>query len=60
VAPLSDALPAVAGLDRIWLLQYSGSGQSKKETDVHTLSLHGFHVADTTLVNRTRIIEMTR
>ncbi|MDJ0337517.1 glycosyltransferase family 39 protein [Cryobacterium sp. PH31-O1] len=60
VAPLSDVLPAVAGLDRIWLLQYSGSGESRRETDVQTLTLQGFHVAEATLVNRTRIIEMTR
>ncbi|TFD57347.1 hypothetical protein E3T39_15245 [Cryobacterium suzukii] len=60
VAPLTDALPAVADLDRIWLLQYSGSGDSKRETDVRTLTLQGFHVAQSTLVNRTRIIEMTR
>ncbi len=60
VTPLADVLPAAMDLDRIWLLQYSGSGQSRKETDVRTLRLHGFHVAETTLVNRTRIIEMTR
>ena len=60
VAPLTDVLPTVSGLNRIWLLQYSGSGDSQRETDVHTLSLQGFHVAETTLVNRTLIIEMTR
>ncbi|TFC25520.1 hypothetical protein E3O25_13020 [Cryobacterium sp. TMT1-3] len=60
VAPLSDVLPAITDLNRIWLLQYSGSGESRRETDVHTLTLQGFHVAETTLVNRTRIIEMTR
>ena len=60
VAPLTDVLPAVTDLDRIWLLQYSGSGQSRRETDVRTLTLQGFHVAETTLVNRTRIIEMKR
>jgi len=60
VAPLADVPSAVAGLDRIWLLQYSGSGESQRETDVHTLQRQGFHVAETTLVNRTRIIEMTR
>ncbi|WP_146071178.1 glycosyltransferase family 39 protein [Cryobacterium sp. Y57] len=60
VEPLTDALPAVTTLDRVWLLQYSGSGDSKRETDVRTLTLQGFHVAQSTLVNRTRIIEMTR
>ena len=60
VAPLSDVLPTVADLDRIWLLQYAGSGQSRRGTDVQTLTLQGFHVAETTLLNRTRIIEMTR
>ncbi|TFB71162.1 hypothetical protein E3O06_12330 [Cryobacterium glaciale] len=60
VAPLTDVLPAVTDLDRIWLLQYSGSGDSRRGTDVQTLTLQGFHVAETTLVNRTRIIEMTR
>jgi len=60
VAPLADMPSAVAGLDRIWLLQYSGSGESQRETDVHTLQRQGFQVAETTLVNRTRIIEMTR
>ncbi|TFD86827.1 glycosyltransferase family 39 protein [Cryobacterium serini] len=60
VAPLSNVLPTVADLDRIWLLQYSGSGESRRGTDVRTLTLQGFHVADTTLLNRTRIIEMTR
>jgi mannosyltransferase len=44
----------------VWLLQYSGSGGSRRETNLHTLQLQGFHVAETTLVNRTRIIEMTR
>ena len=60
VAPLADVLPAITGLDRIWLLQYSGSGESRRGTDVQTLTLQGFHVTETTLVNRTRIIEMTR
>lgn len=60
VTPLTEALPAVVNLDRIWLLQYSGSADSSRETDVHTLQLQGFRVAETTLVNRTRIIEMTR
>jgi mannosyltransferase len=60
VAPLTDVLPAVANLDTVWLLQYSGSGGSRRETNLHTLQLQGFHVAETTLVNRTRIIEMTR
>ena len=58
VAPLADVLPAVRDLNRIWLLQYSGSGNA--ERDVKTLQLQGFSVAGTTLVNRTRIIEMTR
>jgi mannosyltransferase len=60
VTPLTEVLPAVTNLDRVWLLQYSGSGESSRETDVHTLQLQGFHVAESTLVNRTRIIEMTR
>ncbi|MBG6214352.1 MAG: glycosyltransferase family 39 protein [Cryobacterium sp.] len=60
VAPLTAVLPTLTGLDRIWLLQYSGSGDSRRETDVHTLARQGFHVDQTTLVNRTRIIEMTR
>ncbi|TFB65176.1 hypothetical protein E3N85_13510 [Cryobacterium sp. Hz9] len=60
VAPLTDVLPALSNLDTVWLLQNSGSGDSRKETNVHTLQLQGFHVAETTLVNRTRIIEMTR
>ncbi len=60
VAPLTDVLPTVANLNTVWLLQYSGSADSRKETDVHTLQIQGFRVADTTVVNRTRIIEMTR
>ncbi len=60
VAPLTDVLPQVVGLDRIWLLQYSGSGAAKSEKDIDTLMLQGFHVMDQTLVNRIRIIEMTR
>ncbi|TFD04062.1 glycosyltransferase family 39 protein [Cryobacterium sp. TMT1-66-1] len=60
VAPLTDVLPSVVNLNTVWLLQYSGSADSRKETDVHTLQLQGFRVVDTTLVNRTRIIEMTR
>jgi mannosyltransferase len=58
VAPL-DAV-SVADLDRIWLLQYSGSGDSRRETDVQDLARQGFHVAETTKVFRTVIIEMTR
>ncbi|TFD24354.1 glycosyltransferase family 39 protein [Cryobacterium sp. TMS1-13-1] len=60
VAPLTDALPAVANLNTVWLLQYSGSADWRNETDVRTLQLQGFRVDETTLVNRTIIIEMTR
>ncbi|WP_104084153.1 glycosyltransferase family 39 protein [Cryobacterium sp. Y11] len=60
VAPLTDVLPAVANLNTVWLLQYFGSAEWKKQTDVHTLQLQGFRVEHTTLVNRTIIIEMTR
>ncbi|TFD68895.1 glycosyltransferase family 39 protein [Cryobacterium ruanii] len=60
VTPLAHVAPAITELDRIWLLQYSGSGDSRRGTDVQTLTLQGFHVAESTLVNRTRIIEMTR
>lgn len=60
VAPLTDALPAVANLDTVWLLQYSGSADWRNETDVRTLQTQGFRVGKTTLINRTIIIEMTR
>ena len=60
VAPLTDVLPALSNLTRIWLLQYSGSEQARSETDVHTLQLQGFRLTETTRVNRTIIIEMTR
>ena len=58
VAPLTDV--DVTELSRVWLLQYSGSSDARRETDVHTLALQGFRVAETTLLNRTIIIEMTR
>jgi mannosyltransferase len=60
VAPLTAVLPAVANLNTVWLLQYSGSADWRNRTDVHTLQLQGFRVETKTLVNRTIIIEMTR
>lgn len=58
--PLLEATDRLMNIDTVWLLQYKGSSQSKSGTDILTLQRLGYKVAETTTVNRTIIIEMTR
>lgn len=58
--PLSSVTDQLTNTSTVWLLQNKGSTESKNGTDIHTLRQLGFTVAETTTVNRTIIIEMTR
>ena len=58
--PLLEATDQLTNTSTVWLLQNKGSTESKNGTDIHTLRQLGFTVAETTTVNRTIIIEMTR
>ena len=58
--PLSAVTDQLTNTSTVWLLQNKGSTEKKNGTDIHTLRQLGFTVAETTTVNRTIIIEMTR
>ena len=58
--PLLEATDQLTNTSTVWLLQNKGSTERKNGTDIHTLRQLGFTVAETTTVNRTIIIEMTR
>ncbi|TFC50179.1 mannosyltransferase [Cryobacterium sp. TMT1-21] len=58
--PLDWVTERLTGTDRVWVLQYLGSGQNTSGTDIRTLQSLGFTVMATTTVNRTLIIELAR
>lgn len=59
-APLSAAVDRLAGTNRVWLLLRVGGAESRGSSSIPTLEQLGFHVAESTTLRRTVVIEMTR
>ena len=58
--PLDLVSDRLTGTDRVWVLQNMGSGENIRGDDIRTLQQLGFTVTESTMLNRTQIIEMTR
>ena len=58
--PLNDVADRLVSTNRVWVLQYEGSGENRRGDDIRTLQQLGFTVTASTTLNRTLIIEMTR
>lgn len=60
VLPLEQVTDRLTETDRVWVLQNQGSGEDRRGDNIRTLQQLGFTVTESTVLNRTRIIEMTR
>ena len=58
--PLAEVTDRLAGTTRVWVLQNRASAESTSGSNIRTLQESGFVTTDSTTVNRTTIIEMTR
>jgi mannosyltransferase len=58
--PLADVIDELPEAGTVWLVQYQGSRQHSDRTDVRALHQQGYSLIDSTTVNRTVIIEMSR
>ena len=58
--PLDQVADRLTGTDRVWVLQNQGSGENRRGDNIRTLQELGFTVTESTMLNRTQIIEMTR
>jgi mannosyltransferase len=60
VLPLEQATDRLTDTDRVWVVQNQGSRENSRGDDIRTLQQLGFTVTESTRLNRTLIIEMTR
>ncbi|TFC94601.1 hypothetical protein E3T28_15010 [Cryobacterium sinapicolor] len=60
VLPLEQVTDRLTETDRVWVLQNQGSGENSRGDNIRTLQQLGFTVTESTMLNRTQIIEMTR
>ena len=58
--PLDQVTDRLADTDRVWVLQNRGSGENRRGDNIATLQNLGYTVTESTMLNRTIIIEMTR
>jgi mannosyltransferase len=58
--PLSDVAAQLAPLERVWVLDRSGSPDNVNHTDIRTLESNGFTITSTQLVHRTVIYLLVR
>ena len=58
--PLAEVTARLSDTKTVWLLQDRGSAENSAGTDIRTLQESGFVTTNSTTVNRTIIIEMTR
>ena len=58
--PLNQVTDRLADTDRVWVLQNRGSGENRRGDNIATLQHLGFTITESTMLNRTIIIEMTR
>jgi mannosyltransferase len=58
--PLEQVTDRLTGTNRVWVLLNQASGENRRGDNIRILQQLGFTVAESTMLNRTQIIEMTR